>query len=1693
MQADREAAGYGIRPLDEDSYARRMYNIGQTYKSAATAGLSEDGLGDTKYFSPKWLAEQGISIAENAPNIALSAINPVLGTAYMVANAGGGRALELTEQGVGTQAAVTRGLISGGIEVLTEKFSIDNLLGALTNNKGVLLNILSQMGVEASEESASYVLNYLADKAAKDPNAQFSWNELLDSAIGGAFSGGIYGGIGQIGRKGAEQAQRTLGENSRKNYEKAKQEDAGRTPDFDRQFDHYNKMGELGIAFDQIPEIASATPVSDTVKQGAYLTGKNDGVERATKLADKALQGETLTDAEIDSVLGHKETRQHFESAAGVKFSQSNAKNRTVVRQVAAKKFADRAVTVYGDKSGLVESEISKQMKAEDVEFIDTLLKATGSKGMITNATSEFANADVENGIVTVYANADDAGLAYRNTVKHEITHRIKELGAKTYGQYENFAVRMMAKSSGISEAKLVQDYQMRYREEANQTMTVAQAREEIASDYAMALRDVDAATVREFVNQSGENRKAAKKVLESIRNMIRAIAERFTKDKLTREQLQMQRELEKAEQLWAKALDEASQIAAKTEVTDGENKKTAQTDGKKFSLKGSVVTYEDLMKKPPLKVVNVKKQLKSGTYAEMRDEIKRRAEEEKWIDEPYYNADTGSLIFLTDKSFSHSFSKLKKTFGEDSIRCMAHIREIIKEAVLVHIADPKDPTKSEKKVYTFFGAIDGIKGIEPVKLTVKEYDSSSMSEVPENIRSYFEENGDMESYNSLYDARALEVIGIERVKKEPDDSGKVYEQGSEARATSDSIISVADLLDLVKGDAEKYLPQKEKSSSETTNRKSIKGTSDYVERAKEYREKYGVIPQGEKAARNVQFPQQTNDDTRVRRFARTAAEASVLSDEQAGAIEQAVLDGVFDYEPIGDQSAVERAEAKILRDAEQAKRDWAAVVNSNDRITKNDIALGELLLKQAAEAGDTQEVIRLTAEIAAAGTQAGQVVQAMRLLKQMGGAGQLAAIDHLTNQYQKDLDKRYGKKAPQLDIPDHLKQDLANAKTEAEIERAKDAIFKHIASQIPSTWGDKWNAWRYLAMLGNPRTHIRNVLGNALFEPMVGVKNVIGAVAEAAVIKDGKERTKTLKPASKATKSFAKADYAEMEEIVKHGGKYNDGQKIDDYRTIFTNKAIEWARKANGKALEKEDGIFLGRHYTRALASYITANNLDVAKLGDGSRESAKLLDKARAYAIREAQKATYRDASQTAELIAQTARRGNAPVRMVLEGVLPFKKTPINILKRGLEYSPAGLVKAVYKGVDGLKNGGYTANEFVDDLAAGLSGSTLLGLGYMMTSMGLLSGGSDDEDESKWFKDMLGYQSYALRAGDTTYTLDWMAPGSMPLFVGVELFNLKHGDELDAKDMLQAMELVTAPLNNMSMLSGLNDTLDNLAYGGDTDNALMNLFTDSVLSYLSQAVPTIGGQVARTMDGTRRTTYADPNNAMPDSWEKALQKAGNKIPYLSEKNPAYINLWGETEETENPLYRFMTNALSPGYVDTIEMDKLDEELLRLYEATGENVFPDSAGKSIRVDNETKKFTVDEFRTYATALGQTSHEVLYGLTDSKMYRNADDADKVAGVDMAYQYARALAKTEVSDYELDGWIAKAHEGATVGLAPEDYILYKLACDLVEAGDSVTQEEAKKAIDSMDGLNKKQKAYLWQSQNKSWKADKNPYK
>lgn len=183
-------------PVDQSKWGQTMLREAAEAQANATAGLSR---------VPRLLANTGISIAGNAPGMAASLIpgfGPAIGAGLMATQTAGQRAQELSARGVSPSEALGRGVVSGLIEAVTEKLPIDHLSNILHSGGIVAVrNFLRQMGIEATEESASYVMNFAADWAANDPDAQFSFAELVDQALGGALSGGFYATVGTVGGK----------------------------------------------------------------------------------------------------------------------------------------------------------------------------------------------------------------------------------------------------------------------------------------------------------------------------------------------------------------------------------------------------------------------------------------------------------------------------------------------------------------------------------------------------------------------------------------------------------------------------------------------------------------------------------------------------------------------------------------------------------------------------------------------------------------------------------------------------------------------------------------------------------------------------------------------------------------------------------------------------------------------------------------------------------------------------------------------------------------------------------------------------------------------------------------------------------------------------------------------------------------------------------------------------------------------------------------------------------------------------------------------------------------------------------------------------------------------------------------------------------------------------------------------------
>lgn len=766
----------------------------------------------------------------------------------------------------------------------------------------------------------------------------------------------------------------------------------------------------------------------------------------------------------------------------------------------------------------------------------------------------------------------------------------------------------------------------------------------------------------------------------------------------------------------------------------------------------------------------------------------------------------------------------------------------------------------------------------------------------------------------------------------------------------------------------------------------------------------------------------------------------------------EAMLDdaalGKFSHIAYSDEEALKKAERAIEDDGwDQALANYKAEINSG-RVSKDNTVMGIALYNNAVNSGDYATAMDIASLMVKNSTNTAQSLQAMRILNKLSPECRLYLAAKSIENIEEDLNERYKDNKADIHVDKILYDEYAKALRQGDEDGIKTAwanIEQSVAQQIDATWYEKLNNFRYLAMLGNPRTHVRNIVGNAFFVPVRAVKNTIAYGLENiadAKINGGIERSKAIlnpnNAADAALVKYAMSDYEAVQEVILSGGKYVDTfQGIDKHRTIYKTKILEAARKGNSAALDAEDAWFCKPAYANALAKWYKANGISADQLNTGKVPEETII-KAQTTAIKEAQKATYRDTNWFSAQVSRLGKVDNKVAAVLIEGVLPFKKTPANILARAVEYSPVGLVKSLAldtKKVKAYVNGdvenGMSPAQFIDDISAGLTGTALMGLGILLASWGVLSGGDDDDEKQNYFDDLSGKQNYALSIGGLSITLDWLAPESMPLFVGVELFNSlssKNEDKGFLQNLMSSVMSLSTPMFEMSMLQSVNDLFDNLAYIKQGQGTF-KIVSSMAANYISQYFPTLFGQAERSFEEAQReTTYIDRNSKVGTELQYMWGKIANKIPFYDFSQIPYIDAWGRTEETGNLFERMLNNFINPAYVKKERPTEIDGELERLYDLGETSVYPGRAKTNTKINGE--YLTADEYVKYATTKGQTSYELAQGVINSAAYSGASDPEKAYMLKYVYSYADHIAKYEVNnDYSLAKWEVAAYKSA----------------------------------------------------------------
>lgn len=871
--------------------------------------------------------------------------------------------------------------------------------------------------------------------------------------------------------------------------------------------------------------------------------------------------------------------------------------------------------------------------------------------------------------------------------------------------------------------------------------------------------------------------------------------------------------------------------------------------------------------------------------------------------------------------------------------------------------------------------------------------------------------------------------------------------------------------------------PQNAPVSPDSSVGAAKSGFDPYTKAANEY----GTIEPGESPSRNVDVPRQMTDDTKVSRFTRTAMEAEATPDELIPLFEKGVSNGEFSYNPRKNSSDLKSALNYISQNGFEASlANWNAKMKSGGEVTTDDIIRAQILYQKAANSGDTQTAMQLAAQLAAEGTRLGQQVQAFKLLKRLSPEGRLIYLQRSAQNLSSKYSKRL--KGNDITISDSLASEYLNAADDAARQKVEAKIVKQMADQLPPTWADKWNAWRYFAMLGNPRTHIRNVLGNFFMNIPTTAKDITGAALE-NVFLPKEQRTKSVGTLSKDIRDFAKQDFTEMKSVLQGSAKYNPVETVLRDRDIFSNnnifgKTMNKLNKWNSAALEAEDAFSLGIRYRSALGHYMKARGLTSADM------TGDVLERARTYAIDEAQRATFRDDSRLATKL-QDVENTNAATKIAIGGLVPFKKTPINIVKRGVEYSPAGFLKAgsdaiqiVQQNRGKLEHGTMTGAQLIDDLSKAIVGTGLMGAGFALAKANLLNGADADEKKLQYLNDESGVQSYSVNVLGHSYTVDWTAPSSLPVFMGVELYNTLQNEPDDVLNgVISSLENITEPIFNLTMLDGIQSTIQGISYGGGS--MLSTGIREIIQSYLGQAVPTLFGQFARTVDNTRRSSSTPDKITGVDSVDKFLRRQQAKIPWVSSHGipgtpvtglQPYLDVFGNESKTDNIAARALQNFISPGYIAKRKDDADVEGHLRdLFSATGDSsVLPGKAG-AFKIDGNEVKLNGVEQTAYTKNAGQSSYKALQSLFQTDIYKGMSNEDKVRAVNDVYSYARDIAKSGTNKgYNMSSTSKLAQQAAADGAPIGSYFALKAlqaaqAAKLKDEGTEGAESLARRAM------------------------------
>ena len=327
-------------------------------------------------------------------------------------------------------------------------------------------------------------------------------------------------------------------------------------------------------------------------------------------------------------------------------------------------------------------------------------------------------------------------------------------------------------------------------------------------------------------------------------------------------------------------------------------------------------------------------------------------------------------------------------------------------------------------------------------------------------------------------------------------------------------------------------------------------------------------------------------------------------------------------------------------------------------------------------------------------------------------------------------------------------------------------------------------------------------------------------------------------------------------------------------------------------------------------------------------------------------------------------------------LKLILPFVRTPTNILKFAAERSPLAPLMKTWR--NDLRAGGAEADLAI---ARAMVGTGVAASIFQLAQDGKITGGGPADREAKRLLQRTGWQPYSFKIGDKYVSYQRLDPYSTTIGTAADIVDLQRYMTDKQRDE-SAMLVGTAILHNLgnkTWLSGLSDALEAL---NDPDRSLEN-FTSRMAG--SIAVPALVAQAARTADPVLREARGP------------LDRIRSRVPGLSSKLYPRRDAFGRAITTEGGLG---PDIISPIWAST---DKPDATVNALLEVGAHVTAP---GKKVAG----RELTPAEYDQWQVLVGDTIKPELDALVSFPGWKQIPADERRDMIDDTVRKARKTAK-----------------------------------------------------------------------------------